>query len=53
MKLPKRILEPLAEGGSNGHIPDLKVQLKEYFETRKWDKNGRPTQEKLKELELI
>jgi aldehyde:ferredoxin oxidoreductase len=53
MKLPKRVLEPLKEGGTQGHVPDLKMQLDEYFETRKWRKDGVPTEEKLRELNLI
>lgn len=53
---PERILtEPLKEGGSKGsYIPreQLDMMLDEYYEVRGWNKNGIPTEEKLKELGL-
>jgi aldehyde:ferredoxin oxidoreductase len=52
MKIPKRILEPLSEGATLGHVPDINVQLKEFFITRGWDENGIPSQERLKELNI-
>ena len=49
--LPKRFLEvPMPEGASKGHVVKLKEMLPEYYELRGWDKEGRPTKEKLKEL---
>ncbi|HDG62470.1 MAG TPA: hypothetical protein ENG15_05660, partial [Thermotoga sp.] len=33
-------------------VVDLDTMLKEYYEYRKWDENGIPTKEKLKELDL-
>jgi aldehyde:ferredoxin oxidoreductase len=49
-KLPGIVLQPL-EGGSEGNVPDVYKQLKEYYEFRGW-KEGVPTEEKLKELGL-
>jgi aldehyde:ferredoxin oxidoreductase len=52
-KLPKLLLQPLAEGGTQGHVPDLELMLTEYYETRGWDpETGKPGREKLEELEL-
>jgi len=49
-RLPEIVLKPL-EGGSEGNVPDVEKQLKEYYEFRGW-RDGVPTQEKLKELGL-
>jgi aldehyde:ferredoxin oxidoreductase len=51
-RLPKRLLTPLAEGGSAGKAPDLEFQLNEYYQLRQWNENGIPTPEKLKSLGL-
>jgi aldehyde:ferredoxin oxidoreductase len=50
--LPLRSLIPLAEGGAAGKVPDLDYQLKEYYELRKWDSQGRPRYERLVQLGL-
>jgi len=50
--LPKRLLTPVAEGGSAGKAPDLEFQLNEYYQIREWDENGIPTPEKLRSLGL-
>lgn len=51
--LPERFLkEPLKEGGSAGNVVNLKDMLEEYYQFRKWDNLGVPTEEKLKELNL-
>ena len=43
----------LKEGGAKEKIPNLEVQLKEYYKIRKWDpKTGYPSKEYLKELNL-
>ncbi len=52
-KLPKRLLQPTAEGGQEGHVPDIALQLREYYEVRGWDEKGRPTKQKLEELGLL
>ncbi|MEM0083474.1 MAG: aldehyde ferredoxin oxidoreductase C-terminal domain-containing protein, partial [Candidatus Nezhaarchaeales archaeon] len=48
--LPQVVLQPV-EGGSAGNVPDVKKQVREYYEYRKWP-NGIPSQEKLRELDL-
>uniref|UniRef100_A0A7J2THS3 Aldehyde ferredoxin oxidoreductase n=1 Tax=Archaeoglobus fulgidus TaxID=2234 RepID=A0A7J2THS3_ARCFL len=48
--LPKIVLQPV-KGGSDGRVPDVKRQVEEYYEFRKWP-NGIPSKEKLKELNL-
>lgn len=50
--LPKRLLnEPLPEGAAKGHVVELDKMREEYYKIRGWV-DGRPTQEKLKELEI-
>jgi aldehyde:ferredoxin oxidoreductase len=49
--LPKRLLEP-QDGGTQRHVPDLDLMLKEYYEIRGWMPEGEPSEEKLKELEI-
>ncbi|MCK4430198.1 MAG: aldehyde ferredoxin oxidoreductase C-terminal domain-containing protein, partial [Candidatus Aminicenantes bacterium] len=51
--LPARLLEePMPEGPAKGHVVNLDLLLDAYYGYREWDKNGKPTPEKLKELEL-
>ncbi len=52
-QLPKRLLTPTAEGGHEGHVPDIELQLREYYQVRGWDDKGVPTKEKLEELGLL
>lgn len=52
MRLPKRLTESLSTGGTNGNIPDLAVQLADYFATRNWDKNAMPSKKYLQELNI-
>jgi aldehyde:ferredoxin oxidoreductase len=49
-RLPDVVLQPV-EGGSEGHVPDVKKQVSEYYDFRKW-KDGIPSREKLDELGL-
>ena len=52
-RLPKLLLTPLEEGGTEGHVPDLELMLREYYEARDWDpETGKPSREKLEELGL-
>jgi aldehyde:ferredoxin oxidoreductase len=47
-KLPKVLLEPYKEGGSEGFSPDLEGMLFAYYDARGWDQEtGKPTREKL------
>ncbi len=51
--LPLRIFEPLKEGVNAGKIPaSFEKAMKEYYELRGWDADGKPTVEKLMELNL-
>jgi len=51
--LPVRMLkDPIKSGPSKGHVSKLKKMLPEYYQLRGWDKNGVPTEAKLKELDL-
>jgi len=52
--LPPRILkEPIKTGPSKGEIEELDKMLDDYYKVRGWDKNGVPTNEKLKALGLL
>jgi aldehyde:ferredoxin oxidoreductase len=51
--LPKRFFEePAKEGPNKGKVHLLPKMLPEFYELRGWTKDGRPTPEKLKELQL-
>jgi aldehyde:ferredoxin oxidoreductase len=50
--LPELVLRPL-EGATEGHVPDIKAQLKTWYEYRGWDrKSGQPPKDKLEKLGL-
>ncbi len=52
-KLPKLLLEPLPDGGQEGHVPDVDLLRREYYAASGWDwETGGPTREKLDELGL-
>lgn len=48
--LPPRFSHPLPEGGSRERVVHLDVTLPEYYSLRGWDKEGRPTKEKIASL---
>jgi aldehyde:ferredoxin oxidoreductase len=51
--LPKRFLrEPMPDGAAKGQVVELEPMLKEYYDIRGLDENGKPKAEKLKELSL-
>lgn len=50
--LPKRMFEPLKDGGATGKIPPLEPMLNDYYKVRGWNADGRPTAKKLEELNL-
>ena len=50
--LPPRFFTPLPEGGSRNRVVHLEEMLKEYYELRGWDKEGRPTKATLKKLDI-
>jgi len=46
-RLPKRILTPLKEGAAAGSVPDVEKLLREYYEVRGLDEDGKPKKEVL------
>ena len=51
--LPPRLLnEPVAGGPSKGEVVDLQPMLDEYYLSRGWDAEGRPSERKLRSLGL-
>jgi aldehyde:ferredoxin oxidoreductase len=54
--IPDRISkDPIAEGKAKGHVvtrEDFEKMLNEYYQLRGWDKEGRPTKQKLAQLGL-
>jgi len=51
--LPSRFLEtPLIEGPSKGKVVPLKQLLFDYYNVRRWDESGNPTEELLERLSL-
>jgi aldehyde:ferredoxin oxidoreductase len=51
--LPTRLLqEPMPSGPAKGHVVELDVLLRDYYQVRNWDEKGAPRPEKLKELGL-
>jgi len=51
--LPKRILEgKIPEGPTKGMVNRLSEMLPEYYKLRGWDSNAKPSEAKLKELDL-
>ena len=51
-RLPRRLLTPLADGGTEGKVPDLEKQLDEYYTCRQWEPDGKPSKESLIRLGL-
>ncbi len=52
--LPKRFFEePAKEGPNKGQVHRLPEMLPKFYSLRGWSEDGRPTQEKLKELSLV
>ncbi len=52
-RLPKALLEPLPEGGTEGFTPDIQGMLYTYYQARGWDlETGRPARQKLLALGL-
>jgi len=50
--LPPRFFKPLPEGGSRNRVVHLEEMLTEYYKLRGWDKEGRPTKDTLKKLDI-
>jgi len=51
--LPERFLkEPVPNGPSRGQVFEMDKLLDDYYEARGWDRNGKPTSQTLKRLDL-
>ncbi|MCJ7683024.1 MAG: aldehyde ferredoxin oxidoreductase family protein [Desulfobacteraceae bacterium] len=49
--LPELVMRPIQEGGQEGHVPDMKKMLPEYYALRGWDAaTGKPSRERLESL---
>jgi aldehyde:ferredoxin oxidoreductase len=46
-RLPQKILTPLKEGAAAGSVPDVERLLREYYEIRGLDRDGKPKKEVL------
>ncbi len=52
-RLPKVMKYKLKEGGTEGNIPNLTIQLKEYYKARGWDQTtGFPNNKRIQSLNL-
>jgi aldehyde:ferredoxin oxidoreductase len=50
-KLPRALLTPYSDGGSEGFVPDINAMLSSYYKVRGWDReSGKPSRGKLSEL---
>jgi aldehyde:ferredoxin oxidoreductase len=50
-RLPKALMTPFPDGGSEGFVPDLEGMLIAYYQYRGWDmETGKPSREKLIDL---
>ncbi len=51
-QLPPRFFTPLPEGNSRNRVVHLDQMLTEYYRLRGWDADGRPTKDRLKNLNI-
>jgi aldehyde:ferredoxin oxidoreductase len=51
--LPPKMYVPAKKGFRAGKVPPVNDLLREYYELRKWDKEGVPAKEKLEKLDLL
>lgn len=51
-QLPKRLMTALAEGPTEGSVPDMDTMLQEFYELRGFDENGIPRKEVLESVGL-
>ena len=50
-KLPNLVMQPLAEGGTEGNVPDMEILLRDYYHHRGWDmRTGKPERQRLEAL---
>ncbi len=50
--LPRRLLEPLPDGGAAGSAPDMETMLQEFYQLRGLEADGRPGVERLRAVGL-
>ncbi len=50
--LPRRLREPLADGGAAGSVPDIDAMLREFYRLRGLEADGRPRSDRLREVGL-
>lgn len=51
--LPRLLLQPLPDGGQEGHVPDVALLLDEYYAASGWEReSGKPKAETLRRLGL-
>ncbi|UCH51672.1 MAG: aldehyde ferredoxin oxidoreductase family protein [Chloroflexota bacterium] len=49
--LPELVMRPIPEGGTEGHVPNMKKMLPEYYALRDWDSStGKPSKKRLESL---
>jgi len=52
-KLPLALLTPQPNGVTDDFVPDMEMQLQDYYDYRKWDrKSGRPSEEAIRSLDI-
>jgi len=52
-KLPSALLKPQPEGVTDDFVPDVDLQLQDYYEYRKWDREtGKPSEEAIRSLDI-
>ncbi|MGY5881526.1 MAG: aldehyde ferredoxin oxidoreductase family protein [Candidatus Thorarchaeota archaeon] len=52
-KLPPALLKPHPESVTDDFVPDVDLQLQDYYEYRKWDrKSGKPSEEAIRSLDI-
>jgi aldehyde:ferredoxin oxidoreductase len=49
--MPELAMRPIADGGQEGHVPNIEKMLPEYYAIREWNKNtGKPSKARLESL---
>jgi aldehyde:ferredoxin oxidoreductase len=52
-KLPPALLKPHQESATDDFVPDVDMQLQEYYEYRKWDRQtGKPSEDAISSLDI-
>ncbi len=49
--LPELAMQPISDGGQEGHVPDMEKMLTDYYVLRDWDKtSGKPSKNRMESL---